>query len=162
MSPHSKPFLNLRRTLACPQRNRVLSGLSQTLNDVAHDRGVAVVVTNHVTTRIDRPSSDSSGSSSSSGSSGRVVPALGELWSHCVANRVMLSPLEFEVEDRGASTRPGGVQVWNRVCAFVLSKSASRPPGEGRYRLCGDGMRDVSDGGTAMGQGQKRGADEIS
>ena len=35
-------------------RNRVLSALAQTLNDVAHEHSVAMVVTNHITTRIDR------------------------------------------------------------------------------------------------------------
>ena len=135
---------------------------------MAHDYGVAVVVTNHVTTRIDRPSSSSSSDGGGGGggyggsSSSRVVPALGELWGHCVANRVILSPVEYEVDERGAAARPAGVLVWDRVCAFTLSKSASRPPGDGRYRLCAEGLRDVRDAGAAMGHGQKRGIEEVS
>ena len=42
-------------------RNRVLSALAQTLNDVAHEHSVAMVVTNHITTRIDRGGTTSGG-----------------------------------------------------------------------------------------------------
>ena len=129
-------------------RSRVLSSLAQTLNDLAHDHEVAVVVTNHVTTRVDRDSGGIGGNSSSSSgsSSSRIVPALGELWSHCVTNRVMLQPVELEEcagldsEGRGQ----GGVSTWDRVCACALVKSPSRPLTGGRYRLCALGVRDVT------------------
>ena len=45
-------------------RNRVLSALAQTLNDVAHDHSVAVVVTNHITTRVDRGGGGGGGAAS--------------------------------------------------------------------------------------------------
>lgn len=91
---------------------------------------------------------------SGASSSGRIVPALGELWSHCVTNRVMLQPLEYDDPKGGGGGRGGhdggygmGIQVWDKVCSCALVKSPSRPLQGGQYKLCGDGIRDV---GTAV------------
>ena len=86
------------------------------------------------------------------------MPALGELWSHCVTNRVMLQPLEYD--DPSASSGGGGshdsgngvgVQVWDKVCSCALVKSPSRPLQGGQYKLCGAGIRDVATAASAAG-----------
>ena len=58
----------------------MLSSVAHTLNDIASKYDIAVVAVNHVTTRMD-----------SSTSTSKIVPALGEQWSHCITNRLMLS-----------------------------------------------------------------------
>jgi RAD51-like protein 2 len=56
-------------------RSRVLSSVAQTLNQIAHEHSVAVVLINHITTRIDRDRDTGQNIS-------RLIPALGEQWSH--------------------------------------------------------------------------------
>lgn len=97
-------------------RNRVLSSIVQMLNDYALLYKVAVVVTNHVTTKIDI---DEQGSKV-----GRVVPALGDHWAHCITNRVIL-----EMDSDG-----------NRIA--TLSKSLSRPYESIMYSVNEVGIRD--------------------
>jgi len=58
-------------------RTRLLNLMAQTLNTVAVSHGLAVVLTNQMTTRINEDSS-------------RLVPALGESWGHSSAVRVVL------------------------------------------------------------------------
>lgn len=70
-------------------RNRHLSDTAQHFNRLAYDHHLAIVFVNHVTTRFEK-APDGPGSRSASTSSQRLIPALGELWSHCITNRVML------------------------------------------------------------------------
>jgi RAD51-like protein 2 len=58
-------------------RTRRLIQMGQSLMDLAHSRDLAVVLTNHVTTKI-----------MGEGKS-RIVPALGESWAHAATNRVL-------------------------------------------------------------------------
>jgi hypothetical protein len=154
-------------------RSRVLASIAQTLNQLAYEHHVAVVVVNHVTTRFTRNSSTSgngNGNGSSSSSSGamdsynpeigdeapttinnrgssfggggggggnmdansmalsslqRLIPALGEQWSHCITNRIML--------------------YWHlgnqRRAALV--KSPSLPFASVPYCVCAKGIRDI-------------------
>lgn len=97
-------------------RNRVLSTIAQMLNNYAFTYKLAVVVTNHVTTRID---SDESGTKI-----GRTVPALGDHWAHCITNRIVL---EFDASG-------------NRVATLV--KSPSRPADSVHYAVRDVGIRD--------------------
>lgn len=89
-------------------RNRMLCQLAQTLNKLAYEYKLAVVLINHVTTKIVKGGGEGGGGSSrlSFGGGGdeerggsnvnfvdgskRLVPALGEQWAHCVTNRVLL------------------------------------------------------------------------
>ena len=95
-------------------RNRVLSGIAQLLNQLAYEHRLAVVLTNHVTTRVNAVGS------------GRVLPALGEHWSHCVTNRVLLE---------WAAGRQG-----SRIATLV--KSPSRPVAGAEYAVVAAGVRD--------------------
>jgi RAD51-like protein 2 len=125
-------------------RSRMLSSVAQTLNQLAYDHNLAVVVVNHVTTRFER--SMSTGGRMSSGGAGfegeyldgeivagsvavsgvqRLVPALGEQWSHCITNRVMLH--WHQGRERRAS----------------LVKSPSMPFASVPYCVCERGIRDV-------------------
>lgn len=57
----------------------MLSSVAHTLNDIASKYDIAVVAVNHVTTRVETSSTS------------KIVPALGEQWSHCITNRLMLT-----------------------------------------------------------------------
>lgn len=78
-------------------RTRILAGIAQRLNELAYQHNVAVVLVNHVTTRFE-PISISAGYGYAIGMNpnenniARIIPALGEQWSHCVTNRVRPSP----------------------------------------------------------------------
>uniref|UniRef100_A0A1A8QMM2 DNA repair protein RAD51 homolog 3 n=2 Tax=Nothobranchius rachovii TaxID=451742 RepID=A0A1A8QMM2_9TELE len=69
------PFLQLFDDLS--QRTRLLQGLSQQLISIATSHNMAVVVTNHMTTRL-------------RGDQSHLVPALGELWGHAPTIRLLL------------------------------------------------------------------------
>ncbi len=59
-------------------RTRLLGNMAQTLIGLAKDFGLAVVLMNQVTTKMER------------GKKAELVPALGETWGHSSTNRVML------------------------------------------------------------------------
>jgi len=129
-------------------RSRVLSSVAQTLNQLAYEHHLAIVVVNHVTTRFERTHSLArSASISTSGqhadadedfpedsgpnasvavsSMQRLVPALGEQWSHCITNRVMLH------WHQGTQRRAS------------LVKSPSMPAASAPYCVCERGIRDI-------------------
>lgn len=66
-----------RRVDDLSQRTRLLHGLGQQLNTIAGRHNVAVVTTNHMTTRL-------------RGSQSHLVPALGENWGHAPTIRLLL------------------------------------------------------------------------
>ena len=102
-------------------RMRVVAQMSQTLNELAYKNQLAVVVVNHVTNQF-------SGGSGAGGGRATVVPALGEQWSHCITNRVMLS---WEDKARG-------------VRRATLTKSPTKPQSVATYRIADVGIRDCS------------------
>lgn len=133
-------------------RSRVLSAVAQTLNQLAYEHHLAIVVVNHVTTRFERATSLSRGMSTATGAHGadndeydlpdepantsasgsvavssvqRLVPALGEQWSHCITNRVMLH------WHQGTQRRAS------------LVKSPSMPFASAPYCVCERGIRDI-------------------
>jgi RAD51-like protein 2 len=147
------------------QRSRVLSALAQTLNQVAFDHNLAVVLVNHVTTRFERGADNAAAANSntsfavsksefntspiclsfiyferttalsaSNSGANRLVPALGEQWSHCVTNRVLLYWEE-------------GFQ---RQAALV--KSPTMPLSTANYCVCQKGIRDVTAAVQAVSQ----------
>lgn len=131
-------------------RSRLLSSVAQQLNQLAYNFGLAVVVINHVTTRFDHRtlassstlSSAAAGATASTASSSgiaSIIPALGEQWSHCVTNRIML---HWE-------------QGQQRVATIV--KSPSWAPSTANYRVCGSGIRDIE---LATNPGLKRKLEE--
>ena len=92
-------------------RGRMLSTLAQTLNQLAYDKNLAIVTINHITTRV-------------TGQGTKIIPALGEQWSHCIANRVMM--------------------FWqqNDTRTACLIKAPSRPQGFVQYSVTPQGIRD--------------------
>eukprot|EP00250_Pteridium_aquilinum_P033384 c5535_g1_i1 orf=459-773(+) len=60
-----------------PLRTRILSSIGQKLMRLSELYGVAVVLVNQVTTKF-------------SGGNSKLVPALGESWSHACTNRLIL------------------------------------------------------------------------
>ena len=98
------------------KRHRILSGLAQSLNKLAFEKSCAIVVTNHMTTKIDR-------------NSGVVehAPALGGLWSYQLTNQIVLRWLEEDMNTRVAH----------------LARSASQPPADAYYKIFEEGVRDV-------------------
>ena len=137
------------------KRGRILSGISQALNQMAFENNLAVVITNHVTTRFggstggDAVESGYSASSSGtpSGASTVIAPALGDLWAHCVTNRVLLFWGTKEVTE-GA----GPTQV--RMAEIV--KSPCWPMGSASFAVLPAGVRDLS--GARKVQGAPSGA----
>jgi RAD51-like protein 2 len=94
-------------------RAKLLSRLAQTLNSCAAQYNVAIVVTNHITTRIGNNTTTNSTKQNSyenitttgSNDGGNIssntidnnnmfIPALGDTWSHGVANRILLTALD--------------------------------------------------------------------
>ncbi|KAK5668461.1 hypothetical protein QVD99_005481 [Batrachochytrium dendrobatidis] len=73
-------FRHAYRDLAL--RSRILTGMAQTLRQVAETFDIAIVVTNQMTTRIIGKGTD--------GESALMVPALGESWAHACTNRLIL------------------------------------------------------------------------
>ncbi|KAJ1422732.1 P-loop containing nucleoside triphosphate hydrolase protein [Ochromonadaceae sp. CCMP2298] len=108
-------------------RARQLSGVAQVLNKAAFEHQVAVVVVNHVTTRFER---------GYGGGVQRLVPALGEQWSHLVTNRLML-------HWTATGVGMGGIGAGRSVRTASLVKSPSMPFHSAQYVITEKGIRDL-------------------
>ncbi|KAI8925537.1 Rad51C protein [Entophlyctis helioformis] len=97
-------------------RSRVLTGMAQTLRQVAEVHDIAIVVTNQMTTKIVAKGTDEE--------SALMVPALGESWSHACTNRVILL------------WHKGGRHAW--LCKSPNAEDALVP-----FEITTDGIRDV-------------------
>eukprot|EP01065_Artemidia_motanka_P038151 TRINITY_DN47004_c0_g1_i1.p1 TRINITY_DN47004_c0_g1~~TRINITY_DN47004_c0_g1_i1.p1 ORF type:complete len:348 (+),score=65.22 TRINITY_DN47004_c0_g1_i1:49-1092(+) len=109
------PFRQMRTADAAAgaQRQRLLSSVGQRLKRLAESTGVAVVVTNHLTTH-----------QGASGDSKSVYSAaLGSVWGHEVTTRVLMS-----------------MRNGRRFAALV--KSPRLPAGESPFAVTGRGIRD--------------------
>lgn len=109
-------------------RTRLLSLIAQTLNQNAFQSHIAVVVINQMTTKIEKSLIQGHTVQST------VVPALGEVWFHSVANRIILSwrrdvhsLFDYENDEERVAT---------------LVKSSYRPSGEAVYVINEYGVRD--------------------
>lgn len=109
-------------------RSRMLSSIAQILNKLAYDFNLGVVLINHVTTRVEKGSMGQAGGN-------KLVPALGEQWSHCVTNRIML---HWASTDNSMST----LSKDNQRHATLL-KSPSMPNASVQYCVNQKGIRDV-------------------
>ncbi|GBG24390.1 DNA repair protein RAD51-like 3 [Hondaea fermentalgiana] len=83
------------------QRARVLSGHAQLLNALAAERNLALVVTNQMTVKFDQAAPQRQ---SGDGASSYYAPALGEMWSHSVTNRVVLERTAEQTRSRPSSS----------------------------------------------------------
>jgi RAD51-like protein 2 len=121
-------------------RTRILAGISQNLNTLAHKHSCAVVVMNHVTTRFDS-------STPGTRQKAKIVPALGEQWSHCITNRVLLhwgrpmsgGPMNAEDLDEEAMINHGLDKP--RIASLI--KSPSRPANSVAFQVNELGIRDT-------------------
>jgi RAD51-like protein 2 len=115
-------------------RAAALAATAAALSTLARSRGIAVVLTNQVTTRLGG-GGGGGGEGGGGGASGvtpppsRLVPALGPAWAHVPSTRVLLH--------WGAGGR--------RLATLV--KSPSLPGGCAEYEVTPDGVRGVSGGG---------------
>jgi len=128
------------------QRSRQLAAQAQALHALASERDLAVVVVNHVTTRLGSGGAGGAApfgaggggaaaavaSAAMSGSAGgghdalgggsRLVPALGDSWAHACTNRLLL--------------------YWaGRTRVARLAKSPSRPLGATAFAVTAEGIR---------------------
>jgi len=125
-------------------RTRVVSQTSQLLNEVAYKNQLAVVVINHVTTSFGGGGGiggAGAGAGTGAGAAGTrpsIIPALGEQWSHCITNRIMLS-----WGDRARGVRRA-----------VLTKSPTKPQSSALFRVADAGIRDCpKEQGAGGGEG---------
>ena len=84
-----------------------------------------------------------------SSSTTSIVPALGELWSHSVTNRILLywgsissvEPVGSSSNSNSSSSSAGVVLVPERIAEVV--KSPCWPLARARFVVCDNGVRDV-------------------
>jgi RAD51-like protein 2 len=123
-------------------RTRLIAGIALTLQKIAHERQVAVVVTNHVTSKFNKNKGQKhydedrapdefenviiadSSIRDIFNTSTELLPALGDTWSHAVTNRMMM---HFHKGDRCAS----------------LMKSSSLKCSSCVFTITEDGIRDI-------------------
>ena len=72
-------------------RSRVLTALGQSLGRVAHEQRLAVVLTNHLTIRVEPTGDGGSGAGGDFDARTRLTPALGQTWAHVARDRLLLS-----------------------------------------------------------------------
>jgi hypothetical protein len=154
-------------------RNRLLSSIIQTFNQLAFDHRLAVVFINHVTTKFVKDRSISMNASrldtdgnrgitlsvivllslmeydlvlyffldSSSGygsNQQRIVPALGEQWSHSITNRIMLN---WSTGPSLISSTSSSSSSTARIATLV--KSPALPPNAAEFAVNKKGIRDA-------------------
>jgi hypothetical protein len=135
-------------------RNRLLSTIAQILNQLAYEHKLAIILINHVTTKFVRNIHDhnsvnefetKSDSNSSYDNSKRLVPALGEQWSHSITNRILLY---WQSHPSGNSQRYA-----------TLLKSPSMPSKTVCFAVTSKGFRDLppSTTGGSAGSGATSG-----
>lgn len=73
------------------ERGALMCSLSSSLKRIAHVHNVAVVVTNHITSKTNL---EGTTTSSAEKSDSRTIPALGPSWSHWINSRLHLSVYE--------------------------------------------------------------------
>eukprot|EP01138_Halocafeteria_seosinensis_P005158 gb/GECG01005273.1/.p1 GENE.gb/GECG01005273.1/~~gb/GECG01005273.1/.p1 ORF type:complete len:400 (+),score=50.69 gb/GECG01005273.1/:1-1200(+) len=102
-------------------RTKQLISLSQQLHKLASKYSLAVVITNHMTTRFRKDDK-----------SACLVPALGETWSHMCSNRLLLYWAEGE---RNASLVKSSSRA-NATCKFGVEKAGVRRVKERPSQSC--------------------------
>lgn len=132
------------------ERQRQLATLAQRLAEVAFQHRCAVVVSNHVTTRISSQATaatnineDSSGSSSSSSVQNSVgtaslVPALGDSWAHAITTRLLL-----HWDHAGSFNTAQQQQQPRRQRVATLAKSPAMPLQSVAFVVNKKGIRDM-------------------
>eukprot|EP00118_Oscarella_pearsei_P014802 m.129494 g.129494 ORF g.129494 m.129494 type:complete len:161 (+) comp37981_c0_seq3:662-1144(+) len=116
-------------------RTRILSGLAQTLIEIATSHQLAVVLTNHMTTRLNRDPATNTISST-------LQPALGESWGHASTIRVLLL---WEDSTRTAN----------------LYKSPSKQQSIVAFQVTADGVRDITEDDDAHPAKRRRTIESI-
>eukprot|EP01031_Cornospumella_fuschlensis_P024737 gene24737-29892_t len=123
-------------------RSRLLGDIQGKLNSLAQRSNCAVVVVNHVTTKISKTGAKGDEVS-------RLVPSLGEHWAHGVATRLLLyySTNTSNTADSASNTTSSmGV-----VREARLLKSPSLPPRTVHFAVTHKGLRDAVPPAAAAG-----------
>jgi RAD51-like protein 2 len=108
------------------QRSRTLTDIAATLRHYGAEHGLAVIVTNHMTTKFDRTADFED-------NAGWLAPALGETWAHQPSTQ-----LRMERTQQGAAS--GACQPLGRA---TLTKSAEQATGRScLFQIVEAGLRD--------------------
>ena len=126
-------------------RTRSLASIAATLSDIATKFEVAVIVINHMTTKVGK-NIDSMNLQSSQASlanpnttaenGSKLIPALGEAWAHSITSRLLLTHDDFMQSDSKVS-----LPFARRRCTLV--KSPHKPAGIAHYCILDVGIRDL-------------------
>mmetsp|Transcript_9355 Transcript_9355/g.16402 ORF Transcript_9355/g.16402 Transcript_9355/m.16402 type:complete len:420 (-) Transcript_9355:333-1592(-) len=152
------------------QRTRLLNSIAQALNSIAAEKNVAIVTSNQMTTKIQKPSGNHAGQGKEAQTS-YYAPALGESWSHSITNRITIERTEMSVSRKLHRARPSAKplqrdergsegpdpkrprvqeekrqnQSQNRVLVFIrvatLVKSPYLKPGKAYFMITKNGIR---------------------
>lgn len=157
-------------------RARALSSIAASLSSLARERGLAVLLTNQVTTRpvapVDRSfasplnpghqqNQDRNQGSGLEGSnsalartapSSILVPALGDSWGHVPTTRLMLSWQRASPSSSSSSASSSSFSSSQRRIAELV-KSPSLPPGRVEFEVTGEGIRGPRSSGGGGGGG---------
>ena len=152
-------------------RQRLLSQISQQLNEIAYKSQLAVVVTNHVTnsysntsrtegstsTNTNSGSSSSSSSGQGQGGTRSIIPALGEHWSHCITNRIMLGWDDKDLGRRRATLVKSPTKAMTTAVFLVVDIGVRDVPkpaaGVGDGAVGSDLTKRLAGGGAGSGPG---------
>lgn len=121
-------------------RGRILSLMSNKLQELANRQSAAVVVINQMTTKVDGASQDSAGH-------GRLIPALGETWAHAATHRIQLfwqsAALATAASEYGGADGAWGGGGGPPVRCARLIKSSCRAEKTVAYEVNEKGIRDL-------------------
>ena len=144
-------------------RARALASLAASLSSLARERGLAVLLTNQVTTRPAAPADRGASRhragrhqppAASSPPPSVLVPALGDSWGHVPTTRLMLSwasSWPSSTSSSSTSTSSSSSSRQRRVAELV--KSPSLPPGRAEFEVTGEGIRGPRSSGGGGGRG---------
>jgi RecA/RadA recombinase len=128
-------------------RTGMLLQLAQSLNEIAERFNVAIIASNHMTTKFLKGNAHGkSFSIMGSNIKSRIEPALGELWSSACTRRIKLS---FETNPNSgirAGNRLATVEkepIRYRDCAKVLDTPQMPPPRSAYFIISSEGIRGI-------------------
>ena len=113
------------------------------LQQLAKDHSLAVVVSNHMTTREALVAGESQR---------HIIPALGDSWGHCISMRLILTiPPQAQVTSNATecceSTETNQEDARGTRLALLV-KSPFQPRGKAFFRICAKGIRGAVKAGT--------------
>lgn len=120
-----------------------LTRMAAFLIELADQYEIAVVVMNHLTTRLEK------GDANNQGGGMKLVPALGESWAHSITSRLMIDHYRHDPTSP-IIVAPGEL----RTCTLI--KSPHKPCGTALFTITDKGVRGVPPPNNAQTQASKR------